>query len=80
MLGWIAKSRPSAAGFGNTALAFTAIVRPNIGESAGACFWLIHVTPALHHTCPGGRCQGTQCGASVANRRICILAVKQSLF
>jgi hypothetical protein len=22
-------------------------------------------TPALHHTCPGGRCQGTQCGASV---------------
>ena len=23
-------------------------------------------TPALHHTCPGGRCQGTQCGASVA--------------
>src|SRR5262245_1871896 len=24
-------------------------------------------TPALHHTCPGGRCQGTQCGASVAH-------------
>jgi len=24
------------------------------------------LTPALHHTCPGGRCQGTQCGASVA--------------
>ena len=22
-------------------------------------------TPALHHTCPGGQCQGTQCGASV---------------
>ena len=24
-------------------------------------------TPALHHACPGGRCQGTQCGASVAS-------------
>ena len=23
-------------------------------------------SPALQHTCPGGRCQGTQCGASVA--------------
>ncbi len=27
------------------------------------------VTPALHHTCPGGRCQGTQCGASVRRRK-----------
>jgi putative transposase len=28
---------------------------------------IIHQTPAPHHTCPGGRCQGTQCGASVRN-------------
>ena len=27
-------------------------------------------TPALHHTCPGGRCQGTQCGACVTSRHI----------
>jgi hypothetical protein len=29
-----------------------------------ATSWYRLVIPALHHTCPGGRCQGTQCGAS----------------
>ena len=31
------------------------------------------MTPALHHTCPGGQCQGTQCGASVPSTSPCLI-------
>jgi hypothetical protein len=36
---------------------------PFVGEVV--CNQLGDCSPALHHTYPGGRCWGTQCGASV---------------